>query len=961
MRLTFDDPAWLLGLLLVPVVVVLGLRAVARVRQRQHRVATGLRAAAVGLLALALAGPRWQAIGGGVDVALLVDASDSVGSAFEDALDWVDRAIAAMPDGDRAALALFGADARLEYTLRRDPPRSRPATLIDPSASDLAQALRLAQGALGSQHRRRAVLLTDGRQTRGDAVRAAEELASAGVHVDVVRLAGGLAADVLVEEVAAPGRVREGETFDVVATLHNTGDRAADVVVVVTADGEQVHRATVTARPGTTDVTVPQTADRAGPRGGLQGGSDGPRTVRYEARLSSGASTIAQNDIGRAAVQVEGRAKVLVLEDEPGLGQQLEAALDSSGIPTDRADAGAGVPPLDRLLDHQAVVLVDVPADRLAAAGQRTLDAYVRDAGRGLVAVGGDSSYGMGDYDGTPLEELLPVYARVKDPERRPSVAEALVVDVSGSMAACHCQDGGFGGGGPLGGMQPAEGGVNKTDISKEAIARAVAALEAEDTVGVLAFNTESEWVIPLQKLPSDAVVDRGLARLHPEGGTSVPQAIREAIAGLVDVDARLRHIVLFSDGFTEDRALVEVAREAAAQGITVSVVGTGEGSGEVLREMAAAGGGRYYPGRDLFSIPDIIVNEVQFVARPIVNEGRFVPVVTGLAPVTEQLDRSPPLLGYLATTAKPTATTLLSIGDERDPLLATWRAGLGTAVAWTSDASPRWSAQWVTWERFARFWSDVVKSTFPAEPDARFSLSATAATDRIGVRLEAAEALPADVEALATVTAPDGRRTEVPLERTGLQDFEGSVPGGAEGVYAASVRLRAGGGRGEVLFADAVTATRSYSPEYASGEADAGLLDRIVAAGHGRLDPQPSSAFEPVGLPAGADSRPLWSWLALLALLLLPADVGLRRLRLEREDWYRARAFLRHRRWRRSRRVAERTASTEELFVAKRRAREPHPPPDATAGHGPPPAPRGGRGPPPAPSAATPPGGDVG
>ncbi|MDP9023142.1 MAG: glutamine amidotransferase, partial [Actinomycetota bacterium] len=537
--------------------------------------------------------------------------------------------------------------------------------------------------------------------------------------------------------------------------------------------------------------------------------------------------------------------------------------------------------------------------------------------GRGLVAVGGDSSFGMGDYDGTPLEDLLPVFARVRDPERRPSVAEALVVDVSGSMAACHCQDGGFGGRGGLGGAEV--GGVNKTDISKEAVARAVAALEADDTVGVLAFNTRSEWVIPLQKLPPESVVDQGLARLHPEGGTAIPQAIREAIAGLKDVDARLRHIVLFSDGFTEHQALIEVAKEAAAAGITLSVVGTGEGSGEVLREMAAAGGGRYYPGRDLMSIPDIIVNEVQFVARPVINEGRFLPVVTGVGPATDGLDSSPPLLGYLATTVKPTARQLLAIGDERDPLLASWRAGLGTAVAWTSDASPRWSAEWVTWERFTRFWSDVVKSTFPADPDPRYALSARATSDGLRIRLEAAATIPADATAIATVTDPDGERTEVTLERTALDSFEAVLPGGSEGVYAVGVRLSAAG---DPLYHDAVAATRSYSPEYATAATDPTLLERVAAAGGGRLDPDPTVAFDPRGLPAGSDTRQVWPWLALAALFALPVDVGLRRLRLERDDWRRARRWVAGR-LRRRPAVAERRESTAGLLAARDRARQ--------------------------------------
>ncbi len=915
MPLAFDDPMWLVALLLVPLVVWTGRRVF---RDRQRRGAVWVRSAAVVLLVLAVAGPRWHAAGSQVDVVFLVDASDSVGGT-RDAVGWVGQALDHMPDGSRAALALFGADAQLEYTLQSDPPRGDVFTIVDPSASDVARALRLGQGVLGSENRRRAVLLTDGLQTRGDAARTAEELAEAGVHVDVVTVSGGLAADVLVEEVRAPSRVREGESFDVVGVLRNTSDDPAEVVVTVARDDETIHREEVTAPPGRTEVAVPQTASGSG-------------TVRYEVRLSSPSSAIDANDVGRAAVHVDGPPSVLVLEGEDGAGRQLTDALIAAGVPADLRPVGNGVPTLDRLLAHEATVLVDVHADRIGDAGMRTLDAYVRDAGRGLVAVGGEDAYGMGDYDGTLLEDLLPVFARVEDPERRPSVAEALLVDVSGSMAACHCQSGGFGSV-ERGGMAGQEGGVNKTDISKEAVARAIDALEADDTVGVLAFNTQSSWVIPLQKLPSDAVVDEGLAKLHPEGGTAVPQAVREAIAGLKDTDARLRHIVLFSDGFTEDMALVEVAEEAAAEGITLSVVGTGEGTGEVLEEMAAAGGGRYYPGRDLSSIPDILVSEVQFVARPIINEGNFVPTVTGIAAPTEDLDSSPPLLGYLATTAKPAARTLLTVGEDRDPLLATWQAGLGTAVAWTSDASPRWSSHWVTWERFSRFWADTVKSTFPGDPDPRYDAEVTSTPDGLQVRLAGAATIPADAAAAITVTDPDGDRTELTMNRTSLDSYEATVPGGGEGVYAVSLRLH----DGETdLYRDTVTAIRSYSPEYGSTHADRDLAQRIADAGHGRLDPSPDEAFAPAGLPRGEGSHDITAWFVLGALLLLPLEIGLRRLRLERGDLARLTTWVRRGR-RDGRAVVARRDGSEDpdppdvasgggvrgLLDAKRRARE--------------------------------------
>ena len=899
--LTFAAPWWLLALPVAWLVV----RARSGAGRPALRWAARLRGAAVVCLILALAGPQWQASGRAVDVAFVVDGSDSLsGEARGRARDWVAQALGARPEGDRAALALFGRDARLEYALREDGLTPETAVVVDPTATDLSRAVRLGQGVLGSAHRRRVVLLTDGRETNGDLATSVRELADAGVALDLVLLEGAAAADVLVDGIDAPARVREGEAYDVRIDLSNTGSDPAGGVLTLLADGRQVERRTVTLPPGSSDITVRDTARRSG-------------TVRYEAVLESGASSVVDNDRGRAAVQVAGPPKVLVFERAPGLGEDLGAALRSSGVPVDVRNAGnTALPGLDELLDYDGVVLVDVPAATLGESGMAALDGFVRDAGRGLIAVGGERSFGMGGYDGTAIEDLLPVFARVTDPKKRQSVAEALVVDTSGSMAACHCADDSIGGDR----MQGREG-VRKTDIAKESIAQAVAQLEETDQLGVLAFTTQSEWVVPLQNLPSDSVVDEGLARLHPNGNTDIALGVREAIEGLRDVEARLRHIVLFTDGFMDDPSgLVDVAREAADAGVTLSVVGTGEGSADVLQKMASAGGGRYYPGRDLSSIPTIIALELRMAARPIVNEGTFFPAVMAQAPVTDQLDSSPPLHGYLATTAKPTAQTLLAVGEERDPLLATWRAGLGTAVAWTSDVAPKWSAQWVTWERYAGFWSDVVKSTFPERRDSGIAVDAAAAAEGIDITVTTVEEVPAGATATATVRGPDGRTTEVVLERSASDTFAATTAvNGGEGVYAVSVAVADGD---EVLHRDTVTATRTYPAEYAGTPADTDRLAALVAQAGGRLNPEPAAAFDTAGLAPGAVPRPLWTWLTVLALLLASVDVGMRRLRLERADWARARAWITTRRSGGAAPPAQRDAATDALFAARSRAR---------------------------------------
>jgi hypothetical protein len=242
--------------------------------------------------------------------------------------------------------------------------------------------------------------------------------------------------------------------------------------------------------------------------------------------------------------------------------------------------------------------------------------------------------------------------------------------------------------------------------------------------------------------------------------------------AALRESNAALKHIILFTDGFTSNEILGDLVGEAealAAEGITVSVVATGEGASRELVAVAEAGNGRFYPGRDLQLIPEIIMEEAVLASRDFVNEGEFLPTVTSSRPVVADLTEAPPLLGFVATTPKPAATTLMQIGPENDPLLATWQVGLGTATSWTSDASNRWAQPWATWDGYVGFWSRVVRDTFPVESE---GTSAVVVDGVLRIRVEGEESFGDDATAVARVTDPLLSGREITLDRIGDDTF---------------------------------------------------------------------------------------------------------------------------------------------------------------------------------------------
>ena len=863
--MTFTDPAWLLALALIPLVWVIYRRGMGAVPARQRRVAAIVRSLIVAAIVLAMSGLALSLPERTLATIFVVDVSDSVGaSGRATAESFVQNALSSKPKDALAGVVVFGGDARVELTVQEDPELISIASRPDPSQSDLARALRLAAALMPDGARRRVVLLSDGRENTGDARAEAISLETQGLSVDSVAVAGGSGPDAAVLRVDAPSRVRVGESFPVEATVSSNTPMEATLVI---RKGERIiQRRTLALEPGERQIS-------------FEGRASEPSALTYRVDVSTGRDVVPENDSAAALVLVAGRPRIAIVEGAAGEGATLARALEGRDLIVERMPL-ARFPSGDELAALDSIVLVDVGANALTDTQLGSLEGFVRDLGRGLVTVGGETSWSLGDYRGSRLEALLPLNSDIKDPRRRPSIAQVLAIDTSGSMTACHCN--------PEGGQGREEGGVNKTDISRSAAARAIEALTQQDEVGILAFNTRSRFVVPLSQLPPDEVVREGLESLQPQGGTNIPQALRASVKALETSRASLKHIVMFTDGFTDQKSLVAAGRWVRKRGITLSVLATGEGPGDELEKMAEAGGGRFYAGRDLHEIPELLMNEVVIATRRYINEGVFYPKITGSSPTTERLASTPPLMGYIGTSSKPSASVLLAAGKYDDPLLATWRTGLGMATSWTSDAKPRWSRRWVDWDGFADFWSGVVRETLPAAAEPGFSTRTSATRSGIEILLEAEDQIPEGTAGTATVVGPDGATRRVDLSRSGLSSFSGIAPAGAAGVYLVSVGLE---DDGDSLYRESVGAVRSYSAEYEPGPPNDTLLREVAASGAGRYGIDPVDAFDP-DLPSGRRTVEITSWLVLLAALLFPVDVALRRVIITRDEIAAAKAW---------------------------------------------------------------------
>jgi hypothetical protein len=113
-------------------------------------------------------------------------------------------------------------------------------------------------------------------------------------------------------------------------------------------------------------------------------------------------------------------------------------------------------------------------------------------------------------------------------------------------------------------------------------------------------------------------------------------------------------------------------------------------------------------------------------------------------------VESAPALRGYVTTKPKPTGEVIL-VSDLGEPLLARWRHGAGTSVAWTSDVKNRWSQDWIQWNSYPKFWAQIVRTTMRRKVYDSYDLFATVDDGRARVVVDAIDSADQFVNALDT------------------------------------------------------------------------------------------------------------------------------------------------------------------------------------------------------------------
>jgi len=285
-------------------------------------------------------------------------------------------------------------------------------------------------------------------------------------------------------------------------------------------------------------------------------------------------------------------------------------------------------------------------------------------------------------------------------------------------------------------------------------------------------------------------------------------------------------------------------------------------------------------------------------VRRSAVREEPFRPKLRGLHRMLRELGETelPALRGYVVTSEKPNVETILS-GPEDDPILASWRCGLGQSVAWTSDASA-WASEWAAWGGYGKFFAQVVKSSLRVvnRAGARATTDVSGGTAHVYLDvLQGDGAFANGLDVKGSAVLPDGSSSEFRVEQTGPGRYEGSFPAKQVGTSIATLTWSAPGEEDKPSAQAMAAVCVAYSAEHLAQRSNERFFAVLETAGATLLDvekleealakdpaaPNPRAMPWQGELGASVETIELWPWIAALAALLLVIDVAVRRVRI--------------------------------------------------------------------------------
>ena len=564
---------------------------------------------------------------------------------------------------------------------------------------------------------KRVLLMSDGRQTIGNAWSAATKLSGENVRLDAVHFDVTLDpenAEVQLLSIKSTEIDERNANVSVTISAKTTRATLGKVTLYEVPQGGGEHKAVysenVNLKKGGNSFSFEYMAEGAG-------------IHSVYATIDVEDDTVKQNNTLYSWFTVTEKANILLVDGDGNQVSNKITKLIGSEYTYETIQTSEFPTSMEELLKYDEVVLMNIDFEDMPTGATDLIKRYVEEVGRGLVFTCGSNSYKNNALADNPLADILPIDLKID--ERRETIATVITVDLSSSMG------------------QEVEGGqtnkygekMTRYDMVLDSVLKLLDTDEftEEDYVGVIVFDADSTVALPITQLDAKDYMKEHLEQSFEEYfyehnlkqgevasyqnriksdsgtrdangyrikafGTMYGNGISKANILLDESEADLKQMVFLSDGEPQDTGsgYDSTIRRMASAGVLTSTIGIGNLSSKSqaeLSNLATIGKGKFTQVKGSLDLEQSLLQIAETIKGDYKNERptklekqKDSKILIGLT--GDELDT---IGGYYGTTIKNGAKMVISADDLR-PIIAEWEIGKGHTTVYMSDLGGVWS-----------------------------------------------------------------------------------------------------------------------------------------------------------------------------------------------------------------------------------------------------------------------------
>ncbi len=819
------------------------------------------------LISLSLSGFNISKVMDSSIVYIVADASDTTKDITDSIDQYINEYHDKLPDNAKLGVVAFAKDAQ-ELVKPGSSLKSINEASVDRSATNIQEALSYTAKLFDDDKNKKMILLTDGKETDGNALSSLSELSLSNISLDAVYFDSDLKdedKEMQIQNITGnPATFKDKNDQFQINIISNYATTAN---LTITNNDQEFYNEEINLNVGVNEFSIKSDTSVIG-------------SHIYKATITSELDKEIINNTYYFNQDIHEKCNILVITSTNKDYLHIKDLIGEDDAQFDvklTYNSGSVSPISNKIEDYiiyDQIILSNLNLQRVPNYNDfvNTLELLVANYGKSVITLGGSETYFDGSFFSTKLKDMLPVDINPEDTKQRTSLI--LLIDNSGSMD-------------------------DKLEMAKEGAKAVLDVLTDKDLLGIITFAGSQTVLKPLAEVRSEsnrAAIKKTIDRISVpwDSGTIMTPSLEEALDQMRKnaTEATNREVIVISDGQPSDGGQEPVISEMASEGIRVSTISIGSFyENNLMASMAKLGNGEYYKVDSAVKLPSTMLSEVtKLIMDTNVLEELKLNIKDNSSPIVDGINANslPTISGINFSKAKYNATTILATDLTLEngttildvPIFTYWNYGKGKVSSFMSDdgvdGNDKWALDLFNSNVGKKLFKQIIKSNYPDSSQSDiFQLEAlgNGYTSNLQVSVPS---IRRNFELSATITDPNGNKNDYTFTINNGK-YTQTINTDVAGSYSVYFKYS----DGLSIIEGNSTFTYSYSKEYDKFIASDNILLWQLTESIGTVGSK-DNVDELINFDIEDDTYNIYfnKQFLIIALILFIIDVGIRMLR---------------------------------------------------------------------------------